>query len=44
MDILFTKAIFSPFKPLALNLVYISLIVSLNILVKDLSILKKTKG
>jgi hypothetical protein len=38
------KATPSPFKPLALNLVYILLIASLNILVKDLSILGKTKG
>jgi hypothetical protein len=44
MDIPFIKVIFSPFKPLALNLVYISLIVSLNILIKDLSILRKIKG
>jgi hypothetical protein len=44
MDILSTKATFSPFKPPALNLIYILLIVSLNILVKDLSIPEKTKG
>jgi hypothetical protein len=36
------KVIFSFFKPLALNLVYILLIISLNILVKDLNILRKT--
>jgi hypothetical protein len=38
------KVILNPFKPLALNLVYISLMASLNILIKDLSILRKTKG
>jgi hypothetical protein len=36
------KVIFSSFKLLALNLMYILLIISLNILVKDLSILGKT--
>jgi len=38
------KVIPNPFKPLALNLVYILLIISLNILVKDLSILGKIDG
>jgi hypothetical protein len=40
----FAKVILSPFEPPALNLVYISLITSLNILAKDLSILGKIEG
>ena len=38
------KAILSPFEPPALNLVYILSIASLNILIKDPSILGKIKG
>ena len=44
MDTPSVKAIPSPFKLPALNLIYILSIASPNILVKDLSILEKTKG